>query len=99
MIQLLEQNLRWGHGATPHPWGPLGQWQISRECHRFLRWGHAGPLIESSLAFCTLRLEPSLQRLWRRGTRLLASWGFGTRTVGKAAPVASGFEWLVRRVG
>ena len=30
MIQLLEQNLRWGHGTTPHPWGPLGQWQTSR---------------------------------------------------------------------
>ena len=34
------------------------------KCHRFLRWGHAGPLSESSLAFCAFGLEPSLQRLW-----------------------------------
>ena len=27
-----------------------------------LRWGHAGPLTESSLAFSALWLEPSLQR-------------------------------------
>ena len=33
---------------------PLGQWQTSRRCHRFLRWGHAGPLIESSLVILCL---------------------------------------------
>ena len=101
-VQQLESNLeeegnagaelRCGHGATHHPWGPLGQWQTSRECHRFLRWGRGGPLGESWVAFFALRIETSLQGLWRRGTRLLAGWGFGTRTVGKAAPVASGFE-------
>ena len=39
------------------------------------------------------------QGLWRRGIRLLSGWGFGTRTVEKAAPVASGFESWARRVG
>ena len=54
--------LRCGHGATHHPWGPLGRWQTSRECHRFLHWGYAEALSESSLAFCAFGLEPSLQR-------------------------------------
>ena len=34
--------------------------------------GSGGPLGESSLAFCALRLEPSLQWLWRSIIRLLA---------------------------
>ena len=44
--------------------------------------------------FSAWRLEPSLQGLWRSSTRLLASWGFGTRIVGKPAPVASDFDWV-----
>ena len=42
--------------------GPLGQWQTLGGCSKSLRWGHAGLLIESSLAFCALGLETSLQR-------------------------------------
>ena len=45
------QNYAQPHGATPHPWEPLGQWQTSRECPKSLRWGHGGPLSWSSLAF------------------------------------------------
>ena len=59
-----------------YPWGPLGRWQTSRECHRFLHWGYAEALSESSLAFCALRLEPSLQWLLRSIIRLLAGWSF-----------------------
>ena len=33
--------------STP---GPLGQWQTSRGCLRFLRWEHAEPLSESWVA-------------------------------------------------
>ena len=39
-----EAELRCGHGATSHPWGPLGRWQTSVELRRFLRWGHAEAL-------------------------------------------------------
>ena len=35
----LEQNLRCGHGATHHPWGPLGHWQTSREMPQILALG------------------------------------------------------------
>ena len=69
--------LRSANGTTPYPWGLLGQWQTSRECHRFLRWGHAGPLSESWAAFSALRIETSLQRLWRSITRLLAGYRAG----------------------
>ena len=77
VVVLAGAELRCGYGATPHPWGLLGQWQTSRGCHRFLRWRHPGAVIESSLAFCTSGLKPSLQRLWCIGTRLLAGCGFG----------------------
>ena len=44
---------------------------------RFLRWGHGGPLGESWVASLPRGPEPSLQRLWCSGTRLLAGWGLG----------------------
>ena len=53
--------------------GPMAN---AGEVSKFLRWGHGGPLSESSLAFCALRLEPSLQRLLRSIIRLLAGWSF-----------------------
>ena len=47
------------------------------EVPQCLRWGHAGPLSEFSLAFSALRIETSVQRLWRSITRLLASYRAG----------------------
>ena len=47
------------------------------EVPQFLRWEHAEPLSESSLAFSALRIETSLQRLWRRIMGLLASYRAG----------------------
>ena len=49
------------------------RWQTLVKCPKFLRRGHAEPLSES-LVFCAFELEPSLQRLWRKDTRLLASY-------------------------
>ena len=69
--------LRSAHGTTPYPWGPGGQWQTSKECLRFLRWGHAGPLIESLLAVLCLGSETSVQRLWRSIMGLLAGYRAG----------------------
>ena len=66
--------------GTVRSWLPLGlsspairPMANAGACPKFLRWGHAGPLIESSLAFCALWLETSLHRLWRSIMRLLAS--------------------------
>ena len=47
------------------------------EVPQFLRWEHAEPLSESSLAFSALRIETSLQRLWRSIMGLLASYRAG----------------------
>ena len=74
----------WFHSL---PLGTVGPVANFRECHESLCWGHAG-------AFSAFRLEPSLQRLWRSGTRLLVGWGFGTRIVGNSVPVASDFDWI-----
>ena len=55
--------------GTVRSWLPLGlsspairPMANAGACPKFLRWGHARPLIESSLAFCALWLETSLQR-------------------------------------
>ena len=37
--------------------------------------GTQGPLVNAHW-FCAFGLEPSLQRLWRSGTRLLGGWSF-----------------------
>ena len=74
MIQLLEQNLRCGHGATPHPWGPLGQWQTSREDIDSCA-GATQSLLASPWWFCAFGLGTSLQRLWCSFMRWLAGWG------------------------
>ena len=59
-----------------------GRWAVGPMANaggvpRFLRWGHAGPLSESWVAFCASGLETGLQRLWCSGTRMLAGWGLG----------------------
>ena len=55
--------------GTVRSWLPLGlsspairPMANAGPCLKFLRWGHGGPLSESSLAFCAFGLEPSLQR-------------------------------------
>ena len=67
-----DTELRTAHGATHHPWGPFGQWQTSRECPGFLRWGHAGALRKCRGVFplpwgwkrATQRLWCSIMRSW-----------------------------------
>ena len=56
---------------------PLGRLANAGEVPQFLRWEHAEPLSESSLAFSALRIETRVQRLWRSITRLLASYRAG----------------------
>ena len=52
--------------------GPLDRWQTSRGCPDCCAGAMESPLA-SPRWFFTLGLKPSLQWLWRRGTRLLAS--------------------------
>ena len=57
---------RWPRCHFP-PRGPLGRWQTSRECHRFLRWRHAGALSESWVASLPLGWKRAYNgvRFWR----------------------------------
>ena len=48
---------------------PGGRWQTSRECHRFLRLGHARPLIESWVASV-----PRVRKLAYSGVRFWRWW-------------------------
>ena len=57
----LELQLLWSRCGTTHsprcyssPLWTVGPVANFRECHESLRWGHAGPLSESSLAFSAL---------------------------------------------
>ena len=56
--EMPEQNYAVTTVPLPTPGDRWARWQTSRECHRFLRWGHGGPLGESWVA--------SLPRGWNR---------------------------------
>ena len=92
MIQLLEQNLRCGHGATPHPWGPLGQWQTSREdieaIPLLMRVYHDSQLAYSFRARPLRNLNcsggPNYSVVFCGGGPFGWSWGFTQRLVNLA---------------
>ena len=61
LTQRLELQLLWSRCGNTHsprchssPLGIVGPVTNFRECHESLCWGHAGPLIESSLAILCL---------------------------------------------
>ena len=65
------------------------------EVPEFLRWDTQTPLASPGGVSLPVGWKVTVQRLWRSGTRLLAGCGFGTRIVGKPAPVASEFDWIL----
>ena len=67
--EMPEQNYPQPMVPLPTPGDRLGQWQTSRECHRFLRWGHGGPLGESSVVLCLeAGNEPTAALVHHHGT-------------------------------